>query len=139
MISQQEKTDVAERRDQLNVQVNPDTRRDYITTLGGEVRGLTEGTTAVVELRYVPDGVILKPQSFLTYLEYLAEQPWESLEDMATTILDDINNEVVARCVEICVETRTINTDGPHSHRVFLQDSQPNWSNPDLLRRLQRH
>lgn len=131
--------DMLDRRRHLTVRPNPDAKLDYVSTVTGGFTGTSAGSDVRIELRYVPDRVILEAESFATYLENLAVQPWESVEQLATMILDDINNEVIARWVQISVEFVTQATDRSREHRVFVQDSQPNWKNPDLLQRLERH
>jgi 7-cyano-7-deazaguanine reductase len=48
-------------------------------------------------------------------------------------VLDDLNNELVPRWVELTVER-----DAPLPHRVVIEDRQPNWDNPQLMARLRR-
>ena len=129
--------DILDRRAHLTVVDNPDNRLDYVVTLAGEMRSEDSLSGFEVELRYIPDRLILEPQSFAAYLSLVASLSLESLERIAATVLDDINNEVVARWVQIAVTRQP--TDGVATHSVFLEDRQPNWRNPDILARLRRH
>ena len=90
-------------------------------------------------MRYVPDKLIIDPAAFGRYLGALGTLPWESLEKVAVTILDDINNEVVARWVQVALSAPNGTHPGVDSHGVMLEDRQPKWDNPALLSRLRRY
>jgi 7-cyano-7-deazaguanine reductase len=123
-----------ERREHLATEPNPDARLDYVVSLNGQAPLMGSGH-ARAALLYVPDKLILKAGSLARYLEALAEAPWESLEAVAVTVRDDINNEVVPRWLQITVSAPA----GEHSHGVMLEDRQPRWDNPALLSRLRRY
>ena len=53
-------------------------------------------------------------------------------------ILDDINNEVVARWVQITVSSPDPTDSALEFHGIVLEDRQPKWDNPALLSRLKR-
>jgi 7-cyano-7-deazaguanine reductase len=128
--------DILGRRNHLSLQDNPDSHIDYVTSLSGEVNLAAVDKPLLLQLRYVPDRVILEPASFIAYLAHLSVQDWDSLERLATTILDDMNNELVARWVQVTIDSGSATDGAPRHHRVFLQDSQPNWNNAELLNRL---
>jgi len=59
------------------------------------------------------------------------------LESVATVLINDLNNELVPRWVQIRIEI-TPQPDAPALfHTVTLEDKQPKWSNPELLARLE--
>lgn len=128
--------DIGARRNLLVITPNPGTRMDYVVRLDGQVRARTKITAITVNLSYVPDRTILEPMAFGRYLDALSQVPWNSLESVAVAILEDVNNEVVARWVQITVEARdAVHADGG-AHSVMLEDRQPHWENRTLLSRL---
>jgi len=115
------------RRERLATRPSPDSRHDFLVELRGEPAAGTRLT-----LRLVPDALVLEPAGFAAYLGESAGLP-DDLETLAMTVLDDLNNELVPRWVEITVER-----DTPFAHRVVIEDRQPNWDNPQLMGRLRR-
>ena len=130
--------DLMERRSYLVTEPNPDRRLDYVVSLDEYVPLLGEGESRT-ELFYIPDRLILRSGSLARYLEALTRLAWDSLEEVAVTIRDDINNEVVPRWLQIAVAA----PEGEHpeagSHGVMLEDRQPKWDNQALLSRLRRY
>jgi 7-cyano-7-deazaguanine reductase len=96
-----------------------------------------EGSDALqFRLRYVPDKLIFDAESFTPYLESLTSpDAWISLEASAAHILDDVNNEIVPRWIQVTL-TRTPDADLSSSHSVMLEDRQPKWDNSALLGRV---
>ncbi len=76
--------------------------------------------------------------AFRAYLDTLAGGSAASREDLAVMILDDINNEVVARWVQITVSSPDPTDSALEFHGIVLEDRQPKWDNPALLSRLKR-
>ena len=130
--------DTADRRSLLAVAPNRGGRLDYVVALEGRIplAGDAEGTR--VGLRYVPDKMVLQPRAFRAYLDTLAGGSAASREDLAVMILDDINNEVVARWVQITVSSPDPTDSALEFHGIVLEDRQPKWDNPALLSRLKR-
>lgn len=128
--------DIGIRRNLLLTTPNPGVRMDYLVRLDGRVRTQGENTDFTVNLSYVPDRVILDPAAFGRYLDALSQAPWSSLESVAVAILEDVNNEVIARWVQVAAEARdAVRADGG-THTVTLEDRQPHWENKTLLSRL---
>jgi len=115
------------RRGHLETAANPNTRTDYVVSLGGEVVGLCR-----VEVRYIPDQAILTPASFAAYLKGLAALPWTHLEEITASVVNDLNNELVPRWVQVSVSGNSADM----AHRVTIEDRQPRWDNPILLSRI---
>lgn len=125
------------RRSILKTSPNPDERLDYVAALRGHAAGRADGGGAAeVRLRYVPDRRILDPAAFGAYLAAAGGEPGGSVEGFAAMVLDDINNELVPRWVQITV---TAPGEGIAEHGVMLEDRQPRWDNPALLSRLERY
>ena len=120
----------------LAVWDNPGPHLDYVVTLAGHARGEHDGNVTVT-LRYVPDRVVLAAAAFQAYLDAVGDGV--SREEMAVTLLEDINNEVVPRWVHVTVATDAGGDDGVLSHRVTAEDRQPGWSNEAVLSRLRRY
>lgn len=119
-----------QRRALLVTDANPGHALDYLNTLTGSV-----GNADRITLRYVPDKLTLRPDAFSAYLDSFAALTAQPLEQLAITILEDVDNEVIPRWVEIAAERN----DGVSAvHRVLVEDRQPNWDNPGLLARLER-
>ena len=128
--------DLHARRNFLETTSNPDKRLDYVVTLQGTVRHQgNDGPTASVRLRYVPDVLILPPHAFIAYLGALSGLEWPSLEQLANVVLDDFNNEVVPRWVQLNVSA-PFEGDMEGEHSVTLEDLQPTWQNERLISRL---
>ncbi|MCP5369029.1 MAG: hypothetical protein H6907_12795 [Hyphomicrobiales bacterium] len=119
--------DPAARRAALVTRPNPDRRHDYLVTLRGSL-----GTGAGLRLRYVPDKLVIEAPSLNAYLLRLADMDWKGLEHLAVCVLEDVNNETVARWIQVEVTMG----DGLAGHSVLLEDRQPKWDNPALLARL---
>ena len=126
--------DLIQRREKLITGANPDQRMDYVSTLSGTL--VWGDGRAQVTVRYVPDKLVLVSDSLGPYLVGLEETPWESLEALATAIMDDIINELVARWIQIGIAAPTSNAPGVEGHSVMLEDRQPKWENGSLLSRL---
>lgn len=131
--------DASNRRGRLVTTANPGTKLDYVIRLEGAMGGKPERNGITVDLRYVPDRTIIEPESFGRYLDTLGEIRWESLEETAVAILDDFNNQVVARWIRVAVDAPGAVQDGAGSHGVMLEDRQPRWENETLLSHLRRY
>lgn len=131
--------DVARRRGLIETANNPEPRLDYVVALEGHM-ATGDGTVPnAITLCYVPDRLIIDPASFGRYLKALSEVEWRSLEDLAVTILTDVNNEAVARWVHVTASTHEAGQSGLDRHTVTLEDRQPSWDNAPLLSRLKKY
>lgn len=131
--------DKIERRRNLTTSRDPDPRLDYVVTLAGSIPPAGDRGALIVEVRYVPDKLILSSGGFALYLAGLADADWNALEEIAVAVLDDVNNETVARWVQVTVSDDADAGDSKTSHSVMVEDRQPRWDNPALLGRLRRH
>ena len=107
---------------------------DYLSVLTGEIR--KEGHQAIkVDIFYVPGRLLLKLPDFAQYLTLLSAEEDEPLQALAHKILDDLNNELVARWVQVRLEQK--DADNPvFRERVMAEDQEPRWSNPALMARI---
>ena len=117
----------AARRAGLGTVANPAPRHDYLVRWDGT---LTCGTRLVVD--YVPDRLVLAPTAVAALLAVLDAGPWPALESLVVAVLDDLNNELVPRWVQVTAHRR----QGTIRHHVTAEDRQPDWDNPGLLARL---
>ena len=123
---------VRERRAHLTTAANPDPRHDYVVSLSGALPPPFLAPQVTATLGYVPDRLVLARPAFTAYLAALSAGEWATLEAMATTVLADVNNELVPRWVHVYLAAAG---DGER-YSVTLVDHQPNWDNPSLLARL---
>jgi hypothetical protein len=102
----------------------PSTALPILSTLAGEQPRVT--------LRYVADRLVLTPESFLNYLRMRARDANEILpEALAVSIAEDVANELVPKWLQVSVHAA-----GPLAHTVTVEDRQPGWDHPTLLRNL---
>lgn len=127
--------DMTQRRAMLDAKPNPDKTLDYIVTLEGHLPN-SRGSSRQVVLRYVPDRDVLDARSLGSYLEALSGDDWENPEDLAVTVISDVNNEVVARWVQVAVRVPELYHHAVETHSVVIEDRQPGWDNKALLGRL---
>ncbi len=125
-----------ERRALLKTRDNPDSALDYVTGLEGALQAFGQGMATRIRVKYVPDRAIVEPAGFGRYLETLTATEWGSLEELATTILSDFNNQLVARWVRVEVMAPEEAYPVIGTHQVMIEDRQPDWDNPALLSRL---
>ena len=125
--------EINERRAFLITSNNPDESLDYITGLQGALLALENKQQTIISIYYVPDRLIIPPESFSKYLKALSKQNWENLEELTTTVLSDLSNQLVARW--ICVKGTASEGSDPElrAHEVLIEDRQPEWDNPSLL------
>ena len=128
--------DLTSRRTLLIVSPNPNSKLDYVTGFEGRIAPPALQSPAEVVLRYVPDRLVLDVSSFEKYLDGVEQSNWNSLEDIAVTILDDIRNELVARWVQVVVKNQPLDHAHLNRHVIALEDYQPNWDNEELLSHL---
>ena len=130
--------ELRERRLLLTTIANPSGRLDYVVSIEGSISLPDPHGPVTLSLRYIPDRDVLNPECLAPYYQEIAGAGWESLEEVAVTLLDDINNEVVPRWLSVALIRRDRATPEREKHGVILEDRQPRWDNPRLLNRLER-
>jgi hypothetical protein len=128
---------INERRALLTTTPNPDETLDYITGLQGALQVFDHGKPAHLAIRYVPDRLIVNPDSFGRYLAALSGQEWQTLEQLATTVLSDLSNQLVARWFRVSATAPEGAYPGLGAHDVLVEERQPGWDNPSLLSRME--
>lgn len=86
-----------------------------------------------LRLRYVPDRDVLDPASLNAYLGALGKLAFSSLEETAQMILEDINDRIIPRWLEVTLSRRSEQTH----HQIRIEDRQPHWKDRGLLDRLE--
>ncbi len=127
---------VIDRRALLQSLNNPDISLDYVSHFSGHInldRCVFEHT---VDLYYVPDKLIILPNSLERYLEAIGDAQWDTLELLTTSILEDIQNEIVPRWVRIRITEKTSDFRVLREHSTSAEDAQPGWENDELVARL---
>ncbi|MEE2698947.1 MAG: hypothetical protein VX923_04545 [Pseudomonadota bacterium] len=122
-----------ERRALLHISNNPDESIDYLITLQGSFISNENNKPIIISISYVPGFSIVNPDSFRSYLTALSEQNWENLENIATTIIGDLSNQLVSRWICIKATASEGFYPGLGHHEILIEDRQPEWSNPNLL------
>ena len=120
------------RRERLITRPNARPKIDYIVGLQGFTIAMAGRDAIDVALRYVPDRMLLEGAAWTHYLDELRAPDGVRIEELATTILDDVANEVVPRWLGVSLERRS--GAGP-GLSVMVEDRQPQWDNPALLAR----
>lgn len=113
-----------DRRALLSPQPNPLPKADYLAMLEGRL-----GDRAMT-LAYVPDRLVLPPETLAGYLAAMDALPWPSLEALGAVLLEDLNDVLVPRWLRVglCREA------GGIRHRLRLEDRQPRWDNDRVVR-----
>jgi len=120
-----------ERREILETRPNPKMGLDYLVAID-----TAASPSRVIRLRYVPDKLLLRPVAFETYLSAITASDDPPAEELALAIIEDINNEVVPRWVQVQIENGATGTQpGSGAYRVLIEDRQPNWDNPQIIAR----
>jgi 7-cyano-7-deazaguanine reductase len=88
---------------------------------------LCAGTTLTVQ--YVPDRLVLTRAGFEAYAAAQREQPATTPEALAAVVADDVANELVPKWLRV-----TVAVAGAVSHSVTVEDRQPGWDHPSLLK-----
>ena len=117
-------------REILGTIPNPSREIDCLVLLDGTMRPRGAAAPLGLTLRYIPDRLIIEPDKWQGYLAALSTQNMPALEALAVRVLSDANNEIVPRWLSVVV------SDSSSSHKVIVEDRQPKWDNPDLLRRV---
>lgn len=131
--------EIFERRNLIETGPNPGSQFDYVVTLQSELTGASTVFPARLTLRYVPDRLILAPGCLKEYFKEVEAIDFENLEKAAVMLMEDFNNELVPRWINLRLDKHTADSDSVQHHEAALEDRQPKWNNPRLLDRLERY
>lgn len=118
-----------ERRALLRTEGSPERLNDILVLLDATC---CDDRVQIV-LQYVPDRLVLPHGVLKQYLAALSGPVTNTLESLALTVLDDINNEIVPRWAQVVVSEGSTQEG---EHRVLVEDRQPKWDNQALLARV---
>jgi NADPH-dependent 7-cyano-7-deazaguanine reductase QueF len=127
-----------DRRRLLAAVANPQSDLDYLVTLRATLAlrlSARPPERVSLSLRYIPDRLLIERQSFTAYLQALEMQPHETLEAMALAVLNDVNNEIVPRLVQLRAGVLN-DAESLVEESVWLEDRQPRFANESLIARL---
>ena len=122
------------RRKLIRTEANPEVNLDFVASFTTSIELPSPALSLKLTIHYVPNRLIMIPESLTQYLTYIKKQAWKNLELTASTVLNDFNNEVICRWVRVCLEGQT--SDGENIHHILIEDSQPGWQNETLVSRL---
>lgn len=121
--------DQTQRRALFDTLPNPNRALDYIITL----KATNLDGSINIQVRYVPDRLILAAHSFSSYISLLLDGATQPIEQSATTLIEDIHDELVTRWINVSLEQDKKDST---QHSVVMEERQPQWDNPQLLQRL---
>lgn len=121
-----------ERRRHLITANNPRRGLDYLVCLDGRLSLDLFDRPVSLHLRFVPDDRILAPAEFAAYINALPRLANVGLEDLAQTVLGDVNSELVPRWAAVVARGAAAGI----VQCVVIEDRQPRWDNPTVLARL---
>ena len=131
--------EIFERRNLLETEANPGIQFDYVVTLQSELTGAENVFPARLSLRYVPDRLLLKPACLATYFQEIETITFDNLEQAAVLLMEDFNNELVPRWINMRINKHTADSGTVQHHEATLEDRQPRWHNARLIERLERY
>lgn len=85
-------------------------------------------------LRYIPDKLLLDHGSLVTYLEAVLAGNSEQAEIVTHDIGEDVMDQIIPKWLEINLKQGQNNAG--QTILVTIEDRQPNWESPPLLKRL---
>jgi 7-cyano-7-deazaguanine reductase len=121
--------DISDRRDGLQTATNPNKTLDYLITIDC----FSVDETRRILVRYIPDKLILEKNTVDVYLTKVPNDL--RIEELATNLLDDLNNELVCRWMQVCVFEES---SALGQHQVIVEDKQPQWENAYMIDRLSK-
>jgi 7-cyano-7-deazaguanine reductase len=127
-----------ERRKLLVPKPSPDTEHEIMVQLERPVTFLENQKSISVRIMYVPDRLVLPNEILEIYFNAIANANYKSLESLAVEILDDVNNEIVPRWVQIDISALGESGAEEINTHVTTIDRQPYWDNPSLLSRINK-
>ncbi|MBT3906662.1 MAG: hypothetical protein HOB79_16000 [Rhodospirillaceae bacterium] len=117
--------DTHERRQLLAAIPGPDTEHEILVRMEQAVSFEGDQNSTQIRIMYIPDRLLLPDESLRAYFNVVSTLDYGSLETLAVKLLDDFNNEIVPRWVQIDITTT--------GAQITATDRQPGWDNPNLL------
>ncbi len=117
--------DIHDRRQLLATEPSPESEYEILVRLEQAVSIEGDQEVSQVRIMYIPDHLVLRRESLRTYLDIVSNLDQGSLESLAVKLLDDFNNEIVPRWVQIDIIY--------NGTQITATDRQPSWENSNLL------
>jgi 7-cyano-7-deazaguanine reductase len=133
--SQHEAEIIRSRRGLIQATPSPTTSHDYLIDLKVSLNLKDAAMKADICIRYVPDRDILQAAELNEYWHFIENARWPNEATLALTLLDDLNNEIIPRWLQIQVQTKP-EVVGVERQTVTIEDNQPGWHNQRLLARI---
>ena len=118
--------EIDQRRSMIEIHRNPKAGLDYSITLDRALPLSDIAGDVILTIRYIPDHFVATPESLDAYSAHLAAQDWSSLENLAATLIDDLNNELIPRWIEVCLKTTL--AGGETGYEIRMEDRRPDWT-----------
>lgn len=93
---------------------NPDSRKNWLITV--EIN-----SPVFVSLRMVPDKLVAEHSSIKNHISEIALQNWSNPEEMILAIIEDVNNELVPKWLEVVYKNKGLT--------IKIEDLQPGLTN----------
>jgi len=120
------------RRKTLATTTSPRTGLDFLVTHRGQVEVPPWSEPVTVDLRYVPDDLVMTADSLRAYLHSLGSGDWQSLEHLGAAMSGDIDAEILPRWLRVRLCTQI----AAQEHCVLFEQTKPGWDNRMLLARM---
>ncbi|MEO0393408.1 MAG: hypothetical protein AAF213_09185 [Pseudomonadota bacterium] len=125
------------RRGLLRSVSSPATGHDYLIDLHIVLRLASRPDALDLRLRYVPDRDLVDNDQLGAYWQYVEGYAWPTLASLALSVLEDMNNEVIPRWLQVQVRDSALN-ERCQDQMITVEDRQPGWHNQHLLGRIGR-
>lgn len=125
------------RRALLKSLPSPATGHDYLVDLHIILRLQTRPNALDLRIRYVPDRDLLDQHHTADYWRHLEAYQWPSLPELALSVLEDLNNEIIPRWLQVQLRDPTLQ-DRCQDQMITVEDKQPGWHNQRLMDRIGR-
>ena len=107
---------------------------DYLIVTPGRITR-EDGTIFELELRYVPHRYVAEPSQFDAYWRAVEATAPDEPELLASLVIDDFNNEVVPRWVQVILRPVILASDKTAGKTtIMMEDCQPKWQGADRFR-----
>ncbi|MBV6632142.1 MAG: hypothetical protein KI792_03805 [Alphaproteobacteria bacterium] len=126
---------VRSRRALINCRTSPATGHDYLVDLKVKLQAHDRSSPYHLTIRYVPDRDLLDDQEMREYWRFIEAAEWPSLPALAISVLEDLNNEMIPRWLQVQLRD-PLTSDYQEGSMVTIEDKQPGWHNQQMLARI---
>jgi len=123
------------RRNLIRIVPSRVTSHDYLIDLSIRLTRDTISAPMTLIIRYVPDRDLIDDDAMHEYWRFIEAAAWSCASDMALAILEDLNNELIPRWVQVQLRNES-KADYLQGMMITVEDRQPGWHNQYLLSRI---